>query len=82
MMRWIENVDKNGNKWKLSLEKREGTTNRFELRFTLNSKKFVLSRIFTKTQADNTWELIEKIVKEGTPTNVETEQKKGKKNVK
>lgn len=81
-MRWIENVDKNGNKWKLSLEKREGTTNRFELRFTLNSKKFVLSRIFTKTQADNTWELIEKIVKEGTPTNVETEQKKGKKNVK
>lgn len=81
-MRSIENVDKNGNKWKLSLEKREGTTNRFELSFTLNSKKFVLSRIFTRTQADNTWELIEKIVTEGTPTNVETEQKKGKKNVK
>lgn len=71
MIRCIENIDDNGNKWKLSLEKRPGTTNRFELSFTLNSKKFVLSRITTRIQADDTWELIEKTVKEGTPTKID-----------
>ncbi len=75
MTRWIENTDKHGNTWKLILEKRKGTTNRFELSFHINSKKFVLSRISTKTQADDMWELMAKTVKEGTPMKREADPK-------
>lgn len=83
MIRCIENIDEHGNCWKVSLETRKGSTNRFELSFFLNSKKFVLSRITTKIQAEDTWEHLSKIIKEGTPLKIDEElpmKKRGRKN--
>ena len=60
----IENIDQEGNHWKISMQSVETKSNRWKLSFHFNEKEFVLSKLQTNRSAQDTWELIKKIQKE------------------
>ncbi len=67
--------DGEGNTWKITMSKMETKTNRFELSFWFNEKKFSLSKLQSNRSADDTWELLQKIRK--TPGKLEVQEEKG-----
>jgi len=64
--REIITKDAEGNTWKITMSKMETKTNRFELMFWFNEKKFSLSKLQSNRSADDTWELLQKIKKSGS----------------